>query len=303
LVSTFSHSRAAVENGAGPYVFDGDSQAVDLIDESLQQRDTFAVHAGTGSGRSAQAAGARKVAGETAGSLWINPSPHALSQWLPRILGSAAVDGVYAVSQTLPACGVMIDRVSQVFIYRQCYVSRAVLRSGAGRLLELQLDLAGVDCVTQNSDTFPSVAPGNAAADQPYRMEDALLTMGGAARDFSGFELTVNNHLQPRFVHSVSATSIRPGKRSITLKTVHPFDSSSQDLREQSAAGAAGSITLLHPAGGTTFNFARLLTPATGPVLTPTGHSSSGVKTFVLELNSTAAASGGIAGVEVTHGT
>jgi len=299
MVSTFTRSLAAVEPGAGPYAFDSSSEVLDVASESLQRRDTLATTAGTGSGRHVRIEAARVVKRETGGRLILNPSPSLLGNWLPRILGGAAVGDVFPLAQSLPAFGVMVDRVAQVFVHQQCYVAQATLRGAAGRLLELEMLVAGVDSSSQAAGSFPSLSAGAAVADQPYAMADVTLTMAGAVRDCSAFELTIDNQLQARFAHSVTATGILPQGRSIRLKTVHAFDASHTSLLDQAATGAAGSMALVHPAGTTTFSFARLQTPAAGPSMATGGRR--GRKEFVLELHSLAAADGSTAGLEVTH--
>ncbi len=300
MVSTFVQCRAAVEDGAGPYVFDENSEVVELVEESLQQEDTLAVHAGTGSARGAPDIGGRVVQRAIAGQLKLRAAPAVLGRWLPRILGAAAVDDVFVPAQSLPEFGLLIDRVAGVFEYQRCYVSRAMLRATGAGCLELLIDVTAMERTLLEGDSFPSLTVADDLEEQPYRLSDVALTLVAAPRDCSGFELVVDNGLNVRRVHSVAPVSIAPGRRSISLKTVHPYDATHASLSESTSSGA-GQLRLTHPAGTTTFSFPQLQTPAADPGVRVRRVDASGAGEFVLELNARAVANGGAAEVQVSH--
>ena len=107
-------------------------------------------------------------------------------------------------------------------------------------------------------------------------------------------ELVIDNSLNARFTNSLSATSITPQDRVITLKTTNPFTSDEVDLYGQSNAGAAGSLVFTNGGMSTTFTFATLQVPDVSPIV-------GGKQEIPLVLEMTARMSGSTRELVVTH--
>ncbi len=160
--------------------------------------------------------------------------------------GADEVSDVFALAESLPAFGVLIDRVAETFQYTNCKVNTATFRGSAGGLVELMLQLVGMSEITGTA--FPAVTLDTTAKAAPYVFSDGVLTLQTASRQMMDFELVIDNGLSHRFTNSQTAASITPQDRTVTLKTTNPFTAAELDLYGQTTAGAAGSLVLTNGA-------------------------------------------------------
>ena len=287
-----AQAKLCIEPGAAPHTFDASSEPYEIVSEGLQRRGSILDTEGIRGTRSHQSERTRPGTYEIGGSITLHPSPADLDLLLPRILGAAESVDVFALDETLPAFGVLIDRVAETFQYTDCKVSKATFRGSAGGLVELAIDVVGTTEVT--GTTYPSLTLSTAANAAPYLLSDGVLNLQSSARKMMDFELVIDNSLNARFTNSQTATSITPQDRVITLKTTNPFTSDEVDLYGQSNAGAAGSLVFTNGGMSTTFTFATLQVPDLSPVV-------GGKQEIPLVLEMTARMLGSTRELVVTH--
>jgi len=291
-----TQARLAVEPGVAPHTFDVSSETYEFISESLGLEATHTDNNAIRGTRSHEANTVREGTETVSGDITFHPSPADLDLWLPRILGAAESLDSFTLAETVPAFGVMIDRVAKVFSYADCYVNQATFKSDSGGLLELTLNLIGVSESVGNAGTFPAISLATAANNVPYTHEDTsgAVTLVGSARDTSSIEIVINNNLEAKFFNSQTATHVIAKDRVITVKTTHPYSSTDTDLYAQAVAGAAGSIVYTNGGMSTTFTFGNLKVPDTSPKI-------PGKDEITIELEMTAFKTGSTDELVVTH--
>lgn len=272
LDSQGAQAKLCFEPGSAPHTFDTSSEPYEFTSENLAGRQTILPNEGIRGTRSEHSIRTRFGERSVAGQITMFPSPNDLNLLLPRILGATESTDVFALAETLPAFGVMIDRVAKVWSFADCYINKATFSGSPGQKIQLVLDIIGTDYSIGNAGSFPALTLAVAAADQPYTMSDGVFTLAGSARVTKSFELIIDNMLEQRRSNSLTPTSISPQARKISLKTVHPYTSGETDLVEQALAGATGTIVLTPIGGGmsgvsTTFTFATLQCPTDSPVV------------------------------------
>ncbi len=267
-----SQSRMCFEPGAAPHTFDSSSEPYDPLYESLQKRGRI-VGGNTIRGTRSQASertryGHYSVGGRVA----FNISPADLDLWLPRMLGANESTDVFALADTLPSFGILVDRVTQTFQYKDCVVGRWLIHGKAGPgdgdpdLLQLILDIVAKDEVTGTS--YPSLTLPVASNVAPYVMSDcSTLTLNGASRLMKEFWLAGNNFVQRRWVNSITATRLTPRDRLINFRAIFPYDSDHSSLYGQSLAGATATLTFTNSAisKSVQFVFGTLQSPDISP--------------------------------------
>jgi hypothetical protein len=152
-----------------------------------------------------------------------------LDFFLPYILGGSEVADEFDVASSLPAMNVMIDKVGGVFEYINCKVSRAIFRAqgtpadSEPEVIEMILELMGVNESTSQSWPDPEPSLSTDENRRPYIHGTSVLTLVGASREMRDFVLLIDNHLQPRWVNSLTPTIICPRDRTVMLRTTNPF--------------------------------------------------------------------------------
>lgn len=285
-----------------PSTIDGNSEAYEFLSENLVSTTTLADN-------SAYAIrGTRSHAKERVtqslvyinGSISMNPSPSELDNLLPRILGATESTDIFALDDALPSFNVMIDRVAKVHTYSTCYVNRATFSGTKGRLIELKLDIIGVSETEGAAGSYPAITIDE---DIAYVFHEGVLTVQGGTEMFDRFVLTIDNHLEPEWNNSQTATDIAPRDRSITLSVSTPYTSDETALYTTpagtssgngSSAGAAGSLVFTNGGLSTTFAFANLKSIARTP-------NVSGKRQIRLPLNYRAYTSSTTKELIVTH--
>lgn len=287
-----AQARLCMEPDVAPHIFDASSEPYEFTSENLQKRATILDTAGIRGTRSHHVARTRAGAYQVGGAITLHPCPADLELLLPRILGSDESSDLFALAETLPTFGVLIDRVAQTFAYSNCKVNRATFRGSAGGVVELVLEILGMS--ETRGVAFPSLALDISPKAAPYVFSDGVLTLQSAARQMMDFELVVDNGLTARFTNSQAATSLSPQDRAVTLRTTSPFTSEELDLYGQATAGAAGSLVLTNGAMSTTFDFAALQAAGLSPVV-------GGKQEIPLVLEMTARMAGATRELTVTH--
>jgi len=260
-----------VEPGASPHTFDTSSERYEFLYESLQKRGRIVGGTGIRGTRSPHSARTRAGHYTVGGRVAMNVDPAGLDAWLPRILGAAESSDSFALAESLPSFGVLVDRVTETFEYTDCVVNQAMFHGKAGpedgepELIEMVLDLIGKTEVANTS--APSVSLSTAANATPYVFSDSALTLQSGSREVKEWWLLISNHIQPRWVNSLSATQLCPRDRTVILRTRLPYDTDTDDLYGQALAGATGSLALTNGNLGTTFTFGTLQVPDESPIV------------------------------------
>lgn len=265
-------ARMYVEPGAAPHTFDTSSESYEFLYENIRKHGRQIAANGIRGTRSSPSERVAVGAYEVRGRVAMNVSPLDLDLWLPRILGAAESTDVFALAETLPSFGVLMDRVTQTFQYTDCVVDQALFHGKAREgddepdLLELALDIVGKTETTGTS--APSVTLGTAAGNGVYTMSQSVFTLASGTREVKEFWLYVGNHVQQRWASgSTTATALCPRDRTVGLRLRIPFDATT--LYEITNAGLTSCTLVITLQSGisTTFNFGALQAPASSPVV------------------------------------
>lgn len=263
-------ARICFEPGASPHTFDTNSEPYSIIQENVRLVSNWIEDPGLTGSRSVQYTQRRRGPSWIQGRIRMRMRPAELDLLLPRILGASEVPvDTFNVANDVPTFGILIDRVTQTFQYRDCKVARCIITGRSSALqgdnpqpIELTLDILGRSRVLGTS--YPALTLGSTAPYLPYIFEEGAITLNGGARDLIDFQLIIDNRLRPRFVNSLTPVDICPfGSRMVMLRTTTPFTSSELNLIGQAEGGAAGSLVWTSsgtPTISTTVSFGRLQT-------------------------------------------
>jgi hypothetical protein len=250
-------SRFYVEPDAAPHTFDVNSESYEFLYESVQKRQKIVGGQGIRGTREESQESTRLGAYTVGGRIAMNVNPLMLDLWLPRILGTAENADSFALAESLPSFGLLFNRVTQTFQYTDCVVSRAMFRV---------LEVVGKTETTGTSAPAVSIAT-TATSTQDYLISDGVFTFASSAREVKEFVILIDNHIQPRWVNSLTATALCPRGRTIAVQARLPYDSGTSNLYGQARAGAAGTIVFTNSTVSTTFTFGTLQSPDESPIV------------------------------------
>lgn len=256
-----SMSAMYVEPGSSPHTFDSSSERYEFRFEKLIKIPTNVSTEGIRGTRQESKEQTREGHYTVGGPVVFSTvSPAMLDLWLPRIMGAAESSDTFAFAETLPSFGVLMNRVTETFEYKDCYVNAAMLEGAAGpgnglETLTLTLDIWGMSRVTGTSAPAVSIAT-TATTTDPYKHSEAVFTVNGSAREVKRWRLLISNHLQRRWVNSQTATAICPRAHSVVLDLALPYDTTG--LTALSTAGVTGSIAITNGLVSTTATFGIL---------------------------------------------
>ena len=267
-----SSAKLLVEPGSSAHTFDASSEIYDFLYESIQKKGRIVGGRSIFGSRSNYISPTRQGHAEVGGDLATYTNAADLNLWLPRVLGAAKATFVFDIADTLPAFGMLIDRVGGIFQYTDCTVNRCMWRGKAGpgdsepEMIEQVLNIWALGETLGTS--WPGSAPtmSVAANRASYIMSDSVLTVASTPYPFKAFVLLVDNHLQRRWVNSVNATALCPGDRTVMLRVLMPF-----------TAATAAVFTGIYQ------NAARLTGASATLVFTPTGAGAGVSTSFALE--------------------
>lgn len=230
------------------------------------------------------------------GTLNFNLTPIELDQWLPRILGAVEATDVFALAETIPEFGVLIEGGGyKRFIYTGCRVARCTINGTQGGLINWSVDIEGETEVVSGT-SFPGTVPAIDSA-APYIFSDVTYALSAdvSAAEVKEFTIIIDNMLDTeRFMNSVTRGQIPTLDRQVTVRMVVPFTADELDLYDQAIAGAAGTLTMTQGAASCQFAFANLKAPAETPPMLNKEES-------LLTLNMTAYKSGSTNELIVTN--
>jgi hypothetical protein len=265
--------RFCMEPGAAPHTFDASSEPYDPLYEDIRKVGRIVGGSTMRGTRSQSSERTRLGHYAVGGPVAFNISPADLDLWLPRMLGHVESSDSFALDETLPSFGILVDRVTQTFQYKDCMVDTWMIHGKAGpeeelNLLELRLDIMAKDEVTGTS--YPTLTLPVTSNVAPYVISDcATLTLAGSARTMKEFWLIGRNFLQRRSTHSITATRLSPRDRLIKFRAIFPYDSDHSSLYGQALAGSAGTLTFTNStiSKSLSFVFGTLQSPDISPTV------------------------------------
>jgi hypothetical protein len=268
--SVFSQGTLAVDDSDTSTIgdFDANSFRYEVESESLAMRATHVNAHGIRATRSRVSTRTRIGQEVVSGNIVLCPTPVELDQWLPRILGAAESTDVFALAETVPAWSVLVDRIAKRFIYKGCYVDKAVFSWSAGQMLKMTISAEGKSetiSATSVPGTVPAINSG-----VPYASGDCTFSLSAdaSAAEVQEVEITIDNMLEKnRFMNSVTRAQLPSLDRLITVRMVVPYTADEVDLLQQTYAGAAGSVTFTLSGVSCAFAFGNLKCPSESPVI------------------------------------
>lgn len=298
--ASMGHQAAlAVDDSAVTQIsdFDANSFRYEFKSESLALAGTHTHNDGIRGTRSKYSDQDVITARTISGDIVMNPRTIDMVTWFPRILGAAPSGTTFALAETLPVFGVLVDRIAERFVYTGCYVNRARIRGTSGGLIEVTVSVEGKDEVNVGT-AFPGTVPASSITEFFHFGQCTFaLAADVSAAEVKEFEITIDNMLDTsRFMNAITRAQIPSMGRNITLRVVTPYTADEIALHNQAIAGAAGTLTLTGAgAVSTLFTFGNLKAPAKSPVTQNKGE-------ILLDLTMNARfVSGGARELVVTH--
>lgn len=189
------------------------------------------------------------------GSIKVPCSRLVLDAFLPYVTGGDEASNVFPLEDTNQEFVLMVDRGAKVYTYSGCRVARASFNGSSGQIMMMDLDIEAETETTGDAGTFPSLT---FPTEKPYIMHDGVLTLQSSEREFSNFNLTINNVLDTeRFENGLTRYTIPITDRTIMLSTDHPWTTTITDMEKQALDGAAGTAVFTNgAASGDVLTFA-----------------------------------------------
>lgn len=271
-MSIGSAAKLAVQGGSLPRTFNASSERYDFLYETLTRKQrrvgNRTIKGDLSDWKERNVEGASLVSGVIA----FQASPNWFNSWQTRIVGdldsttnNADGDDIYWPTTSLPSFDVMINREGRTFHYKECYVSRCIMRGQSApseeepEIIDVVVQLIGKE--VDDNATWPVTEPelGVTANDLPYVIGLAELNAASADRLFDSFVLSIDHGLIVKFRNSLTVSCIRPGQRKVRLQTNNPFLSASYGaLHETLASPISGVLTFNRGDAYTEIKFATL---------------------------------------------
>lgn len=272
-------ARLAMKEGTGEIDFSTGATAFPWFRESLQKRATI--------GHPDVIIGSREEVSERArfspyfyGGWVVFPlSPGFADFFFPWVLGEDESTNTFALAETLQTFGMLVDKVTGVHEFYNGNVNQVVIEGSTGQGNGPNFLTCAVQCIFKNykppasAESFPSVTLGTTAEFAPLVTEDSdnsgtsRLVIGGSARPYKKFRLSINNHIQPRYVNSLEPATLCPTRRTINLSAVLPYDSDNSGLYDAAVAGSSGTLTFVNGTTSIEFAFAALQADVLTPIV------------------------------------
>lgn len=223
----------------------------------------------------------RRVAVVCSGQITLTPSKTELATLLPFILGASQTGSgtsgtpfIYAISERLTPFQMLIQKVDTgvtshtkaVYLYENCFVSRATFSAAQGGLLTVTLDIEastekyyahnglstgfdGVTDVVQNSGSPVTVVP-TSVPDTNTRWifadtqgASGNFKIGGADREAFDWSLTIDNMLDTtRQMNSLYRRTMPALGRSVQMAATIPFTTAEDELYDLAVNSASPDV-------------------------------------------------------------
>lgn len=269
----------AIKAGTGDVDFSSGATRLPFYHEDFQCIDTVGVPDVIIGSRTVPSERARRGPQLTRGVMRVPVSPLELDTYLPLILGANEAANVFAVAETVPTWAALFDKVSRRYKYKDGVVDKAVfqaVQSGPGappNFIVLTLECLFKDEDGANNPSFPSLSLGITTGYVPYVFEDSVVTLDGTAREPMAWSIGINNHIDQRYVTSLTPVTNCPTRRTVSASFKFAADSDHIGLRNVALAGISGTVAITVGSLSTTFTFGRLQAPRKTPIIT--GHTES----------------------------
>ena len=205
-----------------------------------------------------------------------------LDAWLPRILGGEPQGSQFILAVNLPTFGLLVERDGTIHEYENARVAKATIRAGASSPAVLLLEIAAR--TEKPGPAFPSVTSTNGNDALPHALPSTELTLRGRSREIQSVELTIDNRLTARYVHSVLPTALTPSGRLVLLQARIAADAFLSELYDDASADLSGVLSFASAGRSTTFQFGALQTRSRRPGV---GRSEDGFVEFTADALST----------------
>jgi hypothetical protein len=253
--------KLAMKEGSGTPTWGGSDPMFEFFSETIARRRRIAVPNTIRGTRSKYGSRARLAPYVYGGNIKMPVNPGDLAILLPWMLGADASGTTFALDNALQIFAAIFSRVTETYEYQDLVVDRALLygRAGEGNspdFLALSVDVLGKARATGVS--FPAVSLAHTAQYSPYVFQDSVFTLHSATREVKEMWLVVDNHVEARYVNSLSPTALCPSDRTVTLRVRVPYDSGNSNLVDTSVAGAAGTLAITNGAVSTSIAFTNL---------------------------------------------
>jgi hypothetical protein len=269
-------AKMAMKEGSGNLDFSSGATQFPFFRESLQKKNSV-VHPDVIIGsRGEVSERARFGPNFTGGWVVMALTPGDAATVFPWILGADASGTTFDLAETLQTFGVLVDKVTGVHEFYDGVINRAVIhgkQNGPGGppnwiTVALQMVFKGYNAPGA-SDAFPSLSLGVTGGFAPLVFEDSVLTLGGTAQETKEFTIDINNYVQPRYVNNLNPTALCPAHRTVTISTLHAYDSTTDDMLSPAITGLAGTKTIAITNGtvSITFTFGTLQAPTLTPIV------------------------------------
>lgn len=296
-------ARLAMKEGSGNLSFASGATQIPFFRESLQKKNTV-IHPDVIIG-SRQEASERARFGPSFYGGWVvlSLTPGHAALIFPWLLGADASGTTFALAETLQTMSVLVDKVTGVHEFYNGVINRAVIHGkqngpgGPPNWITVALQFIFQNYLAPGaSESFPSTSFAVTGEYAPLVFEDSVLTLGGSSVEAKEFTIDINNYVQPRWVNNLEATALCPRRRTVTLTTLHPYDSGTSSLYNLAITGVSSTKTLAITNGTVshTFTFGGALQM---PVVTPI---VTGKEEINLELQMSARSLSGADGLTCT---
>ena len=272
-------SALLIEPGASAHTFDANSEIYDFLYEGVQKRGRIIGGRAITGSRSQYAMPTREGHYQIGGPLATYTNSADLDLWLPRILGAAESTNTFELAETIPAFGMLIDRVGGILQYDDLVVNSCLWKAQAGPGDSEPEFVEQVLTVVGKTETLGTSWPGTpptlstAANRGSYILSDSVLTVGGTTFAIKSCVMLVDNRVRARWVNSLSATELCPSDRIVMLRVYLPFTASSDAVfsgiyqHASQLTGVTSDITFTNGSYSTKFAFTGLQWAKTSPVV------------------------------------
>ena len=266
-------AKMLLEPGAAPHTFDANSEPYDFLSENIVRRQRYIGGNEIRGTRVAPGIRVREGARYFHGAIQKYISPIELDTLIPKFLGDEATD-VFLPDEDIPYFGAMIWRDESIFTtppkstfeYKNCKIDRIEIRGRAPELGEEgEPDmLTGMFYILASDralTSWPAIPPahGTAANYAPWVFSDcdAAVFLNGSAIEIEEFVISVNNHLQAKYVNSLTPSSIMARGRTVRLGLRIPWNDTNDSLLGTTWTGA-NYLTFTSGGLSTKFEFGDL---------------------------------------------
>lgn len=193
----------------------------EFVSEALQLREELINTSGITGDRETDISRIKPGPQRVGGPIVMQPTPVELALLLPWIYGAAASGTNYPLGDTLTSRYVMIERVTDAYLYTGTLVDKATFSvSESSPVLQLTLDTVAVSETA--SQTFPSLSIDTTTS--PFIFSELVVEVAGTAYAIREWSMTVDNQVdRNRFLNSLTLhTGANATGRVITTRIVVP---------------------------------------------------------------------------------